>query len=974
MANVNLGAAYITVFPVMKGIRKTISKELSGAGKEGAAALQKSVDSVGGSLGQRLKTAFTGQASTLGDAALKGLQSNVAKAEAAMSKALRTAADDQGKVRTAQAKLAEAREKYAAGSSKVVAAEERLAAAERKAAESLQIADAKARATGEAYKALKQASDSAASSGTSFAQKISSTFSNLQSKIANTDIFIGLQNDIGNLTSLVGSGFNKAWSLIPSGLTGALGSVTSSISSMASGLPSFVSGGLSALHSTFSDAFDGIAGLAAAAGSAIAGGIVSNLNMAVKRIDTFRNFPKVIQQFGFSADEAAKMVQDISDGLDTLPLRLDDVLQNLMAFAPSLTRAGFSAEQLTDFTLGLSQALLAGGATTQETNAAILQFSQALNKGKMDQMEWNSLISAMPAQLDQAAVALLGAGSTAQDLRDAMKAGEISVADFAAYFAASAAETKTQAEDMTGGIGTAMYKLQTGFGKAGQYMLEPFAEDITHAAETAKQKIEELGKTVGGKLSELRETMSNSDTGAGGFLANIGATLATLTGGMPIVTGLVGVFSSLAGMIPKVGAVFSTMGGAVGGVLGRLGASAGGLLKPLAGLVARIPMFGGALSKLLGPAGFVISLFVSMWQNSARLRLAIAQLIQHVKWAAAGFGGEGGEGLSGALQKISDVGGKVAGVLGDVLAKVISQVIVPLIPKIINLIQTLIPIVAKIIEIVGQVVSFVFEHVGPVVVAVIGWIANLIVNIAQFAANVIGWVVNIVDHVKNGFDSVVNAITTAKDWIVNKFWEIVNNVKQVFSDFKAQWDQSVAYAKERISALIESVKTIPSRVKNALSNAGQWLKDTGRRIIDGLINGVKEKLGALRDTLTGGVSDAVSSVTGFLGIHSPSRLMANKVGAPLAEGIAVGVSKATPGMIRNINRDLAGVEKLAYRVPVNYGGVANRSVAAKAGGIMAYSSAGTPQKVVNQTVNVRATDTNSVLAVLESRQRAALGT
>ena len=66
-----------------------------------------------------------------------------------------------------------------------------------------------------------------------------------------------------------------------------------------------------------------IAGVAAAVG--VFNTLRKAVDGAVSRYDTLNNFPKVMEQMGFSASQSEKAIARLSDGIQGLPTTLDDV-------------------------------------------------------------------------------------------------------------------------------------------------------------------------------------------------------------------------------------------------------------------------------------------------------------------------------------------------------------------------------------------------------------------------------------------------------------------------------------------------------------------------------------------------------------------------------------------------------------------------------------------------------------------------
>ncbi len=176
-------------------------------------------------------------------------------------------------------------------------------------------------------------------------------------------------------------------------------------------------------------------GFVSAATAAVALGVAigSNLSGAVARADTVNNFPKVMANFGISADDATAAMKRLVAGVHGLPTSLDNITSLAEAFTPMTNNIG----DATTLALAFNDAILAGGAPMDVQTAAMEQFRQALAKGMPQLQDWRSLETAMPAQLQQVGKYLgLGSGELAnyanngQGLYNAMQDGKLSLNDF----------------------------------------------------------------------------------------------------------------------------------------------------------------------------------------------------------------------------------------------------------------------------------------------------------------------------------------------------------------------------------------------------------------------------------------------------------------------------------------------------------------------------------------------------------------
>jgi phage-related minor tail protein len=140
----------------------------------------------------------------------------------------------------------------------------------------------------------------------------------------------------------------------------------------------------------------------------------------------------------------------------------------------------------------------------------------------------------------------------------------------------------------------------------------------------------------------------------------------------------------------------------------------------------------------------------------------------------------------------------------------------------------------------------------------------------------------------------------------------------------------------KVADLIAYVRGIPGRITNALGNLGSLLVGQGRNLIIGLYNGVRGMGGWLRSQL---ISFAKNMIPGpiakALGIHSPSRVLADEVGHWIPAGIAMGAEKNS-GVIDKTMRNLVSVptsgQATAAHVAASTGAaVASSSTAAPSG-------------------------------------------
>ncbi|WP_417351485.1 tape measure protein [Gordonibacter pamelaeae] len=223
--------------------------------------------------------------------------------------------------------------------------------------------------------------------------------------------------------------------------------------------------------------------------------IASSIGGAVSRVDQMNNFPRVMQNLGYSSESAASSIQLMSDRLTGLPTSLDAMAGMVQNIAPVTG----SIERATDIALAFNDALLAGGKSAELQGYAMEQYSQILAVGKVDLQAWRSIQTAMPGQLNQVSQALLGAGKNSMDLYEALKDGTVSMDEFNDAIvrldkegAEGFASFAQQAKDATGGIGTAWTNVKTAVTRSVANVIQAIGASGIAGA------INGIGKAVGG--------------------------------------------------------------------------------------------------------------------------------------------------------------------------------------------------------------------------------------------------------------------------------------------------------------------------------------------------------------------------------------------------------------------------------------------------------------------------------------------
>ena len=157
------------------------------------------------------------------------------------------------------------------------------------------------------------------------------------------------------------------------------------------------------------------------------GMIKNSIDGAISRVDTLNQFPKVLQQMGYSAEDAERSTKRLVEGIDGLPTTLDGITGDVQR----MINVFHDVDLATESAIALNNAFLASGASTADAERGMDQYIKMLSTGKVDMMSWRTLQETMPYALQETAEAFGYTGRSAQnDLYDALQSGEHTMDEF----------------------------------------------------------------------------------------------------------------------------------------------------------------------------------------------------------------------------------------------------------------------------------------------------------------------------------------------------------------------------------------------------------------------------------------------------------------------------------------------------------------------------------------------------------------
>ena len=662
--------------------------------------------------------------------------------------------------------------------------------------------------------------------------------------------------------------------------------------------------------------------------------IANSMGNAVARADTMRNFPKVMQNLGYSAGDANESIKRMSNSIDGMPTSLPALTSMVQQLAPL---AG-GLDKATSLGIAFNDMCLASGASTADVSRAMQQYSQILAKGKPQLQDWRTLQEVMPGQLNQVAQALLGPTKNSNDLYQALQNGSVSMGDFNQAVmdldqkgTGAFASFRDQAKDATQGIGTAIENVQNRIAKAIQVIIESIGvENIAGAINGITSTFVPAAEGIAGGITRVKDAISGMDPGQ---------------------------LKAIAGGIAALGTALAVtnVAGGISSALPAIAGAAKAAAKPIGDVVAAIQLalegggIGGALSALIGPATAVVAViaavaagFAYMMTTSAGFRDAVGQAVGAISEGMAPAAQALSDAFKSAQPVISEFGGFITGTLLPALGNIglaFLQVVATVAPFVGQLLATVIPVlaqigafVAQVAGVIGGVLGAAFQIVGAIVqtvwpaiqmivqgvcyavLAVIQTVAPVVTGIISTAMAVIQAIIDVVLGIINmDWANIWQTISTTvsgilggiQEFIVSTLNGLASSVGSVLDSIKTffsnAWDAVksgvtsafegiVGAVKKGVDDAVNKVKGIKDKIVGFFKGAGEWLSDAGKSIMDGLVGGITDGIDDLGKKL-GGIGDFIAK---HKGPPSYDRVMLVPAGRLIMSGLVKGIGDGIP--------------------------------------------------------------------------------
>lgn len=251
--------------------------------------------------------------------------------------------------------------------------------------------------------------------------------------------------------------------------------------------------------------------------------------------------------------------------------------------------------------------------------------------------------------------------------------------------------------------------------------------------------------------------------------------------------------------------------------------------------------------------------------------------------------------ITGISSQLPDIVSSVSNAIGVIINGIVAmlpqilqmgiQIIVSLIQGIAQSLPTLIP---QMVDAVVTMVDTLLDNIDLIIDAGI----QLLIGLAD---GLIEALPKLIDRIPEIIDKLVQAITNNLPKIIEAgieltvelAWGIVKAIPQLVSKIPQIINSLVSGIANYYSNMWNIGKELLGKVKDGITNGISGMFDVGKNLVKGLWNGLNQKAWIL-DKIKGFGKSILNGIKGIFGIHSPSTVFRDEIGANLAKGIGVG--------------------------------------------------------------------------------------
>ena len=609
----------------------------------------------------------------------------------------------------------------------------------------------------------------------------------------------------------------------------------------------------------------------------------NSLDSAISRFDTMQKFPKVMKALGFSAEDSQRSINKLSDGIDGLPTKLDDVV----ASTQQMTAITGDLDRSTDTVLALNNAFLASGASTEDASRGMQQYNQMLSTGQVDLESWKTLQETMPLALQKTAEAMGFVGKSAQrDLYNALKEGTVTFDQFQDKLIELGTGTgmlATLAKENSLGIATSFGNLSNAVSKGVANLITKFDELVQKlTGKTIAQNIDSMKSIINKSFEEMSKIMDilidNTDDMISAFKGLLDIVELLAPAFIAATGAYVGFKTALAlgTLISFVGKIYGVIT-ALGSMVSMFGVSG----TAYALLSAIIPSGLTVFQLLSGVIGAAVAAFIYFYKTSETFRNGINKIIEVVKSGLI----KSFEYLKEVFISILPTLQKVADTVGNYLVKGFQKVV-----EVGSAIASVaVPAFFNFVDAVKRIVSSGIERFGSTLSQIGSVLSGIFSSGIELAGNLLEKFGGVFGKVGGAVSLVIGILTKVAIAALGLTGPFGLAVSLIIS-FISAWAKTGDFSADGITKVFDQLSETISNVAGSISQYLPQIIESITSVITSIVDKIVEMLPQLTEIAI----QLIQTLTDAIVTYLPKLI---EIATKIITTIVQGISLALPALL-----------------------------------------------------------------------------
>ena len=609
----------------------------------------------------------------------------------------------------------------------------------------------------------------------------------------------------------------------------------------------------------------------------------NSLDSAISRFDTMQKFPKVMKALGFSAEDSQRSINKLSDGIDGLPTKLDDVV----ASTQQMTAITGDLDRSTDTVLALNNAFLASGASTEDASRGMQQYNQMLSTGQVDLESWKTLQETMPLALQKTAEAMGFVGKSAQrDLYNALKEGTVTFDQFQDKLIELGTGTgmlATLAKENSLGIATSFGNLSNAVSKGVANLITKFDELVQKlTGKTIAQNIDSMKSIINKSFEEMSKVMDilidNTDDMISAFKGLLDIVELLAPAFIAATGAYVGFKTALAlgTLISFVGKIYGVIT-ALGSMVSMFGVSG----TAYALLSAIIPAGLTVFQLLSGVIGAAVAAFIYFYKTSETFRNGINKTIEVVKSGLI----KSFEYLKGVFISILPTLQKVADTVGNYLVKGFQKVV-----EVGSAIASVaVPAFFNFVDAVKRIVSSGIERFGSTLSQIGSVLSGIFSSGIELAGNLLEKFGGAFGKVGGAVSLVIGILTKVAIAALGLTGPFGLAVSLIIS-FISAWAKTGDFSADGITKVFDQLSETISNVADSISQYLPQIIESITSVVTSIVDKIVEMLPQLTEIAI----QLIQTLTDAIVTYLPKLI---EIATKIITTIVQGISLALPALL-----------------------------------------------------------------------------